>query len=205
MTMHPVCQVIQDQLANLTDPEQIAKEILLNYQQYQYRTLENAYYHLLITFQHCFGISLDPERLVKACRADLSTLDRKYNYDYFGITVRNRDQRCRVTGYDSRQCEVAHIRPLHERYNFDPDNGLLLSSDLHHLFDQYWWSVNPDTGLVEVRPNHLKLSVNQFHNQPFYGDHLNQLTWKLLREHYQAFLECHHQFADHDQIVSDKK
>jgi hypothetical protein len=34
--------------------------------------------------------------------------------------------------------------------NFDIDNGLLLNSILHKLFDNNYWSINPETLRVEI-------------------------------------------------------
>ncbi len=88
----------------------------------------------------------------------------------FCDAVRLRDQRCVITGteyFDDDNWtgfEAAHIFPLaHEQHwknsNDDhwisiiPDiggsinsvqNGILLRSDIHQLFDMYWFSINPD-------------------------------------------------------------
>jgi hypothetical protein len=89
----------------------------------------------------------------------------------FRDAVRDRDRRCLITGEEAEDergnwsgYEVAHVFPLaHEghwqEYNFDRwitippakggsinsvQNGLLLRSDLHQLFDTYDLSVNPD-------------------------------------------------------------
>ncbi len=87
--------------------------------------------------------------------------------------IRSRDRRCVITGGeylddDSWEgLEAAHIFPLaYEQYWTDnnygrwisiiPDrggainsvqNGLLLRSDIHQLFDSYRFSINPDVGL----------------------------------------------------------
>lgn len=87
----------------------------------------------------------------------------------FRDAVRSRDRRCVITGEEViadywRGFEAAHIFPLaYEQYWTDhnygrwisvtPDrggtinsiqNGLLLRSDMHQLFDFYEFSINPD-------------------------------------------------------------
>ena len=47
-------------------------------------------------------------------------------------------------------CEAAHIIPFSETLSFDVDNGILLNSILHKLFDKSYWSINPKTLCVEL-------------------------------------------------------
>ena len=79
--------------------------------------------------------------------------------------VRERDRRCAVTGYQSRSwtaLEAAHVFPLGQaaywtENNFgrwitdnpggsinSVQNGILLRSDCHRLFDVFAFSINPD-------------------------------------------------------------
>lgn len=51
---------------------------------------------------------------------------------------------------DKEVCEAAHIIHFSDSINFDIDNGLLLNSILHKLFDKYYWSINPTTLCVEI-------------------------------------------------------
>ena len=92
----------------------------------------------------------------------------------FRDAVRDRDRRCLITGEEAEDnqgnwtgYDAAHIFPLaHEGYwqehNFQRwitippvkggsinsvQNGLLLRSDLHHLFATYDLSINPDVNI----------------------------------------------------------
>ncbi len=50
-------------------------------------------------------------------------------------------------------CEAAHIIPFSDAPNedcYNIDNGLLLNSILHKLFDKYDWSINPETYCIEI-------------------------------------------------------
>ena len=55
---------------------------------------------------------------------------------------------CVITGRSNKVCEVAHIFPfaeseLDDKYN--PNNGILLSADLHILFDKKLFMIDPET------------------------------------------------------------
>jgi putative restriction endonuclease len=63
------------------------------------------------------------------------------------------DRRCAVTGERTLPVlQAAHIKPYSSGGPHDPQNGLLLRSDLHTLFDQ---------GYVTVDANELKLNVSR--------------------------------------------
>ena len=51
--------------------------------------------------------------------------------------------KCTLTGMDEIQCEAAHIVPR-GRSDTEP-NGMLLSRELHWLYDRYVWSAIPST------------------------------------------------------------
>jgi hypothetical protein len=100
----------------------------------------------------------------------------------FRDAVRLRDRRCVITGEEYLDddnwtgFEAAHIFPLaYEQhwasYSFSrwisilPDrggsinsiqNGLLLRSDIHQLFDLYWFSINPD---VCIHPLYFSINI----------------------------------------------
>jgi alpha-N-acetylglucosamine transferase len=60
---------------------------------------------------------------------------------------------CIVSNMHYHVCEAAHIIPFSEsNYEncYDIDNGLLLNSILHKLFDNYDWSINPETYCIEI-------------------------------------------------------
>jgi len=98
----------------------------------------------------------------------------------FTNAVRSRDQRCVITGEEYLNddiwtgFEAAHIFPLafeglwkdfnYGRWISTPDegeikggkinsvqNGLLLRSDIHQLFDMYEFSINPDVCIYTLR------------------------------------------------------
>lgn len=46
--------------------------------------------------------------------------------------------------------QAAHIQPVHKEENYDLGNGIFLRADLHFLFDQHEWSINPKTFAIEL-------------------------------------------------------
>ena len=72
--------------------------------------------------------------------------------DEFRRAVAQRDGACILSGYHVDECEAAHIVPFCESLSFDPSNGILLNRVLHKLFDDYAFSIVPDTGVVVAAP-----------------------------------------------------
>jgi hypothetical protein len=61
---------------------------------------------------------------------------------------------CMITGCTTIDAlEAAHIYAFRSEQDHDPQNGLLLRSDIHTLFDLELIAINPDTLEVEVHDN----------------------------------------------------
>ncbi len=63
--------------------------------------------------------------------------------------------KCVITGSTCiRELEAAHIIPFSEdNMNNSVYNGLLLKSNIHKTFDDYYWTINPDSLCIEIKPN----------------------------------------------------
>lgn len=62
---------------------------------------------------------------------------------------------CAITGHNVTQClQAAHISPFADDKNNNTSNGILMSADLHLLFDNHLMSINPDTLTVHFKCNH---------------------------------------------------
>lgn len=62
---------------------------------------------------------------------------------------------CAITGHNITQClQAAHISPFADDKNNNTSNGILMSADLHLLFDNHLMSINPDTLTVHFKCNH---------------------------------------------------
>jgi putative restriction endonuclease len=76
------------------------------------------------------------------------------------------ERRCAITGERTLPVlEAAHIRPFNEIESHDVDNGILLRSDVHRLFDQGYVTVTPD-----YRFRVSSRIRDQFHNGLVYYD-----------------------------------
>jgi putative restriction endonuclease len=65
------------------------------------------------------------------------------------VVLRAYDRRCAITGSRIRPAlQAAHIRPLPKGGEHRLDNGLLLRSDIHTMFDRGYLGVDPEHRLV---------------------------------------------------------
>jgi putative restriction endonuclease len=84
------------------------------------------------------------------------------------------DRKCAITSEKVLPVlEAAHIRPYVEAGPHQVDNGILLRSDLHILFDRGYLTVDPDLRLQVSRRIH-----DEFHNGRAYyalhGSHVRE-------------------------------
>ena len=94
------------------------------------------------------------------------------------------NRKCIITGYSEEECEVAHILPFCEcssSQKYDIYNGLVLSANLHKLFDKYIFSINPDTLMVEVKGEHR---IKKYQGVKL---NLNKESLPYLKMHYDKF------------------
>lgn len=75
----------------------------------------------------------------------------------FRNAIITRFKSCIVSGLTVDVCEAAHIIPFSVCESFDIDNGLLLNSILHTLFDKHYWSINPETLCIEIFNNKAEI------------------------------------------------
>jgi len=101
---------------------------------------------------------------------DMRDEHKKRRDDKFKKDVKYRyNESCIITGNDMDSCDIAHIVPFCDSTEFekyDVDNGLILSKDLHALFDKNLLKINPDTLIIEISPEKLqnkKNTCNQYH------------------------------------------
>lgn len=74
--------------------------------------------------------------------------------DKFKEEVKKYYKNCIVTGTSHKICQVAHIKPFSEsdpEEKYDPNNGLLLRSDIHDLFDKKLLTINPETFQLRLK------------------------------------------------------
>jgi len=108
-------------------------------------------------------------------------LDR-INKDKFRKSLLKKYNNKCILSNDNGALEAAHIIPYSSSFNNDVSNGLLLRSDLHTLFDQYKWSIEPSTSRVVVKNDISNLS--QYNGKKI---KLDDNTIDNIREHYEIF------------------
>ena len=116
-------------------------------------------------------------------------LKKKRNDKEFRKSVRERyNNKCIITGYDVAVCDVAHIKDFsncttdYEKY--DINNGILLCKNMHSLFDKYFFSINPETLMVEVDKTKENVGLFEYNNKQVYIDENSK---KYLMHHYDKF------------------
>jgi len=125
--------------------------------------------------------------------------NKKYIYKEMGNSVIRDDKqfrkdviakynnKCIISNNDIIMCDVAHIIPFCEANEFekyDVNNGLLLSSELHKLFDKKLLKINPETRLIEIDNVLLQIENNKcniYHNKEIV---LDDATIKYLSKIY---------------------
>lgn len=69
----------------------------------------------------------------------------------FSTKIFERDVKCIVVQKGNQiEFEACHIVPVHEGGDYTESNGILLTRNLHKLYDEYLWSINPETLVIEA-------------------------------------------------------
>ncbi len=83
------------------------------------------------------------------------------------------------------ELEAAHIIPFNiDNHNNNIYNGLLLKSNIHKTFDDYYWTINPDTFKIEIKENINAGEIMNYKNKIINLD--NKLK-PFLQERYNKF------------------
>ncbi len=98
------------------------------------------------------------------------------------------EDRCVISGCTIVDLlEAAHIEPFAVDANQSPDNGLLLRSDLHTLFDLNLIGIHPDTGRVAVHLVALHPPYVQLVDVPVWTNGV-KLSQRALRARWEQFI-----------------
>jgi len=101
-----------------------------------------------------------------------------------------RPNRCAITGTSELSVlEAAHIIPYAERFadRDKPENGLLLRSDIHKLFDAHLISINPETKAIEVSDRIASPDYQSLHGKTV----TDEVSPKSLGFHFENFRKQH--------------
>lgn len=113
---------------------------------------------------------------------DLVLKNQRVSQNTFRKRIIERDKKCIVSGANKSICEACHIIPYcdsDDAHIYDINNGLLLRSDIHKLFDDHLVTINHDTCEFIVSSEILNESeyecVNIYHKK-----HIDGLTPEIL-------------------------
>jgi len=140
--------------------------------------------------------SFDNIRLFFLIKYNIDIQDSKYQFSKIRLgqsefrkgLIERFGPKCIIT--NSEIFEACHIIPFADSNNMFIDNGLLLNSQHHIMFDKYIWSINPDTLDIEI--NYSKIDENDKFIQLINNKNLSKLkeyplTIKYLSKHYKTF------------------
>jgi len=122
---------------------------------------------------------------------NLQTREQRLDQDSFRKELIKKYNRCIISNSIDIECEACHIIPYSICKNFDVDNGLLLSSDLHKTFDKYCWSINPKTLKVEINKNINDCGKIKNYEDTTVNIKLNNRLYNNLSYHYDMFFHNH--------------
>lgn len=98
-------------------------------------------------------------------------------------------RKCVITHNDSlEELEASHIVEYKNNGDSDITNGLLLEANLHKTFDRYYWTINPDTLLIESNPNYITHSIKNYIGHKV-NLQLNPFLYLNLKKRYQIYLQ----------------
>jgi hypothetical protein len=109
-------------------------------------------------------------------------------------TVKNKYKTCMITGKPDYLSQVAHIYPFklcNPEEKYDPENGFLLSAELHILFDTIdsKLKIDPETELIKLSEdiliNNTMEAYHKFHNTKILLSNKNK---HYLRKKYSEFI-----------------
>lgn len=170
--MDEIILEIKNKTDNGHDIYDIYLELIKSYHK---EDINLIYYHLYkVDYTSCFSIK-----------------EQRLKQQEFRMKVINRDKYCILSKSHPDMCEACHIIPYSECdegniYNIN--NGILLESGLHKLFDKYEWSINPNKKTVELSPKLLNDNsyglIKKYHNKKV---SLNDNVLINLKDHYEKF------------------
>jgi predicted restriction endonuclease len=153
----------------------------INYKLFNYENKKIFKHHLFFLLDNFYDIKLIDDKKKRLKQEEFrKKLLNKYN------------NKCIISGNSCLlQLEAAHIIPIRDNENYDINNGIILTRNLHKTFDEYYWSINPETLKVEINNNIKDLDVGdilQYKHQKIDIDTNSDLL-NNLKHHYDIFVK----------------
>ena len=159
-----------------------------------YDALEGRGYHLLTQVGE--RLPADTPLLVREGqnRYDLGLTKLRLGQGAFRVVVTDAyDRRCAITGESTLPVlEAAHIQPYAKEGPHSLDNGILLRSDMHILFDKGLLTVTPELRL-EVSSQIKEQYSNGKLYYSYHGQELRSRPERLIERPSESFLRWHYE------------
>jgi hypothetical protein len=119
-------------------------------------------------------IMLDKFNYIYTKKETTEEKEKRLDTEYKNKVKQKYNNICMVTNKIIDVCQVAHIFSFKDSNNeerYDPENGFLLSAELHLLFDNstFKFKIDPDTSIMtfsdEILNNPSMKDYHQYHNK----------------------------------------
>lgn len=160
------------------DNKELTNSIYKMYKDFLYENEDLYLFHLDFLLENVYSIKIIENKRKRLNQTEF----RKQIIKKFNST-------CIISGITCiDELTAAHIIPITEDENYDIDNGLLLVENLHKTFDKYFWSINPDSLLIEINQNINVGSIQKYNNLKI-NLQMNNMLYSNLRIHYDLFIK----------------
>lgn len=164
------------------DPYCVVCDIIKDYKLYNFNDMNECKHYVINIIEDKYDLHIDEQILLNYLKTEKLYIDRTPQEEFRNKLI-EKYKSCVVTGNDPDECEACHIISLNDSYNFDIDNGLLLSSSLHTTFDKHIWSINDDCKIVVKNDNKVYL-IKDYDGMKLT---LNENTRTNLKKHYEIY------------------
>lgn len=122
----------------------------------------------------------------------IMTKVRKHQHTYKIELLNKYGTICAITGITIRKLlQACHIKPYcdcTEKEKYDINNGLVLTSDIHILFDNYLLTIDPNTLKVVTNVDYFDKNGNNINGKKL-DIKLEYQTLRYLKDHYNNYIE----------------
>jgi hypothetical protein len=158
--------------------KKIDESILTKYKDFDYDNEELFKIDLFFLLENIYNISFTENSR------------KRLSQDEFRDNIMEKfNKKCIVTNDNCvRELTACHIIPIKENENYDIDNGLLLKESIHRTFDDFYWSINPNTLEIEINKNIKNCGEIYEYNNKKLNIQLNSKLKKNIEWHYNKFI-----------------
>ena len=157
----------------------INKSILTKYKDFDYTNEDIFLTDLKFLLNNIYNITLIDEAKKRLSQKEF----RDNIMDLF-------NKKCIITNDKCvRELSACHIIPIEENENYDIDNGLLLKESIHRTFDEFFWSINPNTLTIEINENIDDCGEISDYKNKVLNLKINSELKKNIQWHYNKFIQ----------------